>query len=68
VQESPLVQTEGTQSSGIIESELRKKVEARTPLGRIGLPKDIAKAAVFFASDDSAWITSETLVITGGFR
>lgn len=63
-----IVHTEGTQSSGIIESELRKKVEARTPLGRIGLPKDITKAALFFASDDSAWITSETLVITGGFR
>lgn len=63
-----IVETEGTQTTGIIESELRKKVEARTPLGRIGLPKDITKAALFFASDDSAWITSETLVITGGFR
>ncbi|MBS0604550.1 MAG: glucose 1-dehydrogenase [Verrucomicrobia bacterium] len=63
-----IVQTEGTQSSGIIESDLRKKVEARTPLGRIGLPNDITKAAVFFASDDSAWITSETLLISGGFR
>jgi 3-oxoacyl-[acyl-carrier protein] reductase len=63
-----IVQTEGTESSGIMESELRKKVEARTPLGRIGLPTDITKAAVFFASDDSAWITGETLVISGGFR
>ncbi len=63
-----IVQTEGTQSTGIIESELRKKVEARTPLGRIGLPKDISIAALFFASDDSAWITGETLVITGGFH
>lgn len=63
-----IVQTEGTDSTGIIESELRKKVEARTPLGRIGVPKDIAKAAVFLASDDSEWITGETLVITGGFR
>jgi 3-oxoacyl-[acyl-carrier protein] reductase len=63
-----IIQTEGTESSGIIESELRRKVEARTPLGRIGLPDDITKAAIFFASDDSAWITSETLVITGGFR
>lgn len=63
-----IIQTEGTQSSGIIDSELRKKVEARTPLGRIGLPPDVTKAAVFFASDDSAWITGETLVIAGGFR
>jgi 3-oxoacyl-[acyl-carrier protein] reductase len=63
-----IVQTEGTHSSGIIDSELRKKVEARTPLGRIGVPKDVTRAAVFFASDDSAWITGETLVIAGGFR
>lgn len=63
-----IIQTEGTQSAGIIESDLRKKVELRTPLGRIGLPKDVAKAAVFLASDDAGWITGETLVITGGFR
>ena len=63
-----IVETEGTHSTGIIDSELRKKVEARTPLGKIGLPKDITKAAVFFASDDAAWITAETLVISGGFR
>lgn len=63
-----IIETDGTQSSGIIESDLRKKVEARTPLGRIGSPKDIIKAVLFFASDDSEWITSETLVITGGFR
>ncbi len=63
-----IVQTEGTQSTGIIDSELRQKVEARTPFKRIGLPKDITQAALFFASDDSAWITGETLVIAGGFR
>lgn len=63
-----LVQTEGTHSSGIIDSELRQKVEARTPLKRIGATKDVTKAALFFASDDSAWITAETLVIAGGFR
>jgi 3-oxoacyl-[acyl-carrier protein] reductase len=63
-----VVQTEGTQSKGIMESELRQEIETRTPLQRIGLPEDITKAAVFFASDDSAWITGETLVIAGGFR
>lgn len=63
-----LIQTEGTQSKGIMDGELRQKVEARTPLKRIGLPEDVTKAAVFFASDDSSWITGETLVISGGFR
>ena len=42
--------------------------EAQTPLGRIGQPEDIAPAAVFFASSDSAWITGETLTISGGLR
>lgn len=63
-----IVDTEGTQSTGIMESELHQKVQSRTPLGRIGLPSDITKAALFFASDDSAWITGETLVIAGGFK
>ena len=38
------------------------------PLGRIGQPQDIAPAAVFLASADSAWITGETFYISGGWR
>ena len=53
---------------GIAESDFRKQIEAQTPLGRIGQPQDIAPAVVFLASDDSAWITGETLHITGGLR
>jgi len=63
-----MVETEGTHSAGIAESEMQKQVEAQTPLGRIGQPRDIAGAAVFLASDDSSWITGETLVISGGNR
>jgi len=63
-----MVETEGVKSAGIAESDLRKQVEAQTPLGRIGQPKDITGAAVFLASDDSAWITGETFVISGGYR
>ena len=47
---------------------MSKQVAAQTPLGRIGQPIDIAGAAVFLASDDSAWITGETFRISGGFR
>jgi NAD(P)-dependent dehydrogenase (short-subunit alcohol dehydrogenase family) len=36
------------------------------PLGRIGEPEDIAKAALFLASDDASWITGETLAVDGG--
>jgi 3-oxoacyl-[acyl-carrier protein] reductase len=63
-----MVETEGTHSAGITESDMRKQVEAQTPLGRIGQPQDIASAAVFLASDDSAWITGETFLISGGYR
>jgi 3-oxoacyl-[acyl-carrier protein] reductase len=63
-----MVETEGVHSAGIAESDFRKQIEAQTPLGRIGQPQDIGPAAVFFASDDSAWITGETLYISGGMR
>lgn len=63
-----MVETEGTRSVGITESDMRKHIEAQTPLGRIGQPHDIAGAAVFLASDDSAWVTGETLLISGGYR
>lgn len=39
---------------------------AKTPLGRIGTPEDIAKVVVFLASDDSGWLTGELLFATGG--
>jgi 3-oxoacyl-[acyl-carrier protein] reductase len=63
-----MVETEGVHAAGIAESDMRKQVEAQTPLGRIGQPQDIATAAVFFASSDSAWITGETLTVAGGYR
>jgi len=63
-----MVETEGTRSAGIAESEMRKQVETQTPLRRIGQPQDIAGAAVFLASGDSSWITGETFVISGGYR
>jgi 3-oxoacyl-[acyl-carrier protein] reductase len=65
-----LVETEGTTSAGTTadDSDIRKLVEANTPLGRVGQPQDIAPAAVFLASDDSRWITGETLYIAGGYR
>lgn len=63
-----LVETEGTQSEGISDGDFRKDVESNTPLGRIGKPEDIAEAALFLASDDSSWITGESLFITGGKR
>jgi 3-oxoacyl-[acyl-carrier protein] reductase len=63
-----MVETEGFHTAGVAGSEWQKQTEAETPLGRIGQPQDIAPAAVFLASDDSAWITGELLYISGGKR
>ncbi len=62
-----MVETEGLHRSGIAGS-FREQVEAQTPLGRLGQPQDVATAAVFLASSDSAWITGENFVIAGGYR
>jgi len=63
-----MVETEGVHAGGFAEGDFRKQLEALTPLGRIGQVEDIAPAAVFFASADSAWITGESLAIAGGLR
>ena len=63
-----LVETEGVRAAGFDQGDLRKSVEAQTPFGRVGQPGDIAPAAVFLASSDSAWITGETLRVAGGLR
>ena len=44
----------------------REEEVARTPLGRLGTPEDVASAAVFFASDAAAFITGQTLLVDGG--
>jgi 3-oxoacyl-[acyl-carrier protein] reductase len=63
-----LVATEGTHSSGITNSDFEAEFVKQTPLGRSGLPNDIAPAVVFLASDDSSWITGETWHVGGGYR
>jgi 3-oxoacyl-[acyl-carrier protein] reductase len=63
-----LVETEGLHAVGFAEGDFRKAVEAQTPLGRIAQPEDIARAAVFFASDDAGWVTGQTLILAGGHR
>jgi 3-oxoacyl-[acyl-carrier protein] reductase len=63
-----LVETEGTHSGGLINTEWETSTVAQTPLGRLGQPEDVAKVAVFLASDDSAWLTGEQLLTGGGLR
>ena len=59
--------TEGAASAGVTKGSDREKMFiAHTPLGRRGQPEDIAKAAVFLASDEAAWITGEQISVSGG--
>jgi len=61
-----LVETEGTHTAGVMSSDFETGMVAQTPLGRVGNPDDIARVAVFLASDDSQWITGELLPTSGG--
>jgi 3-oxoacyl-[acyl-carrier protein] reductase len=63
-----MIETEGTHATGIIESDFHRQIESQTPLGRIGQPQDVAPAVIFLASPDAAWITGETLYVSGGLR
>ena len=44
-----------------------QSVIERIPLGKVGVPEDVAKAVVFLASDAASMITGETLMIDGGW-
>ena len=62
------VETEGTHSAGVMGSDFEKQMIARTALGRLGQPDDVARVAVFLASDDAAWLTGERLAASGGYH
>ena len=49
-----------------ISDELREKFRMSVPLGRLSTPRDVANAALFFASDEAAFLTGTVLEIDGG--
>lgn len=61
------VETEGAHAIGMIGSDFEKQIVAGTPLGRLGQPDDVARVAVFLASEDSGWLTGERIEAAGGF-
>jgi 3-oxoacyl-[acyl-carrier protein] reductase len=63
-----VIETEGTHRLGIVGGDFEKDAIARTPLGRIGQPDDVARVAVFLASDASGWISGERFAVSGGHR
>lgn len=50
----------------LINATREERLSARSPLGRVGVPEDIARVALFFASDDSAFVTGQALAVDGG--
>ena len=63
-----MIETEGTHAANFLEGDFRNWIESTAPLKRIGQVDDIAPSAVYLASDDSKYMTGETLLITGGMR
>ena len=51
-----------------VPEDLLKKFASLTMLGRLGQPEEIAKAALFLASDDSSYVTGHVLSVNGGMR
>jgi 3-oxoacyl-[acyl-carrier protein] reductase len=62
------VETEGVKSMGGDGDQFIAQLVSRTPLGRIGQPKDIATVVSFLASEDGGWITGQIIPVAGGLR
>lgn len=62
------VETEGAHAAGLINSQFLGEIIKQTPLGRIGQADDIARVALFLASEDSGWLTGERVTASGGFH
>ncbi len=60
--------TEGARAMDAFENGFVQLAISRTPLARLGTAEDIAKVALFLASEDSGWITGEELLVGGGIR
>ncbi len=62
-----MVETEGLEALNP-DQTMKDYVISRSAIKRLGAPEDIAKAAVYLASDDSSWVSGETHLVAGGAR
>ena len=63
-----MIKTEGVVAAGFHEGDMRNWIESVTPMGRIGTVDEVASVVAFLVSNDAAYVTGETLHITGGLR
>jgi NAD(P)-dependent dehydrogenase (short-subunit alcohol dehydrogenase family) len=61
------IQTDMSQGTIRSNGDLRRTVLSRTPIGRFGEPDEIAKVAVFLASDDASYVTGQCIYVDGGW-
>ena len=61
-----IILTEGLLAAKKMHPELKAQLIAATPLGRFGLPEDVAQVALFLASEESAYVSGERVLIAGG--
>lgn len=61
-----MILTEGLLAARKISPQLKAQLLAATPLGRFGLPEDVAQVALFLASEESAYVSGERVMISGG--
>jgi len=54
-------------ASAFAEQEFKDRIVGMHPLRGLGEPEDLARAAVFLASEDNSWITGITLPVDGGY-
>ena len=55
-----------TPMTDVLSDKVKEDLRTRIPLGRMGLPRDVAAAIVFLASDEAAYITGHVLAVNGG--
>lgn len=63
-----MIKTEGVVAAGFAEGDMRNWIESVTPMGRIGTVDEVAAVVAFLVSSDAAYVTGETLHVTGGLR
>ena len=60
------IETDLTRERLLADDETRRRILARTPLGRVGQGREVADVCLFLASDQAAYVTGQTLYIDGG--